>query len=114
MRFLSADYFYDATTLDMFEEFLTLPDEDIYNQRFNDFHFGKQIISPTMLPDNLEEIKVALLGVREDRGSKHNVGSGHAPDEIRRQLFTLAKFNTEIKFADLGNIEPGATLKDTY
>lgn len=98
----------------MFEEFLCLPDDDIYDQHFDDFHFGEQIISPTMLPDNLEGIKVAILGVREDRGSKHNVGSAHAPDEIRKQLFTLAKFNTEIKFADLGNIEPGATLNDTY
>jgi len=98
----------------MFEEFLRLPEDDIYEQPFSDFQFGKQILSPGMLPDNLEGIQVAIFGVREDRGSKHNVGSAHAPDEIRKQLFTLARFNTENKIADLGNIDPGATLSDTY
>src|SRR5207249_988574 len=42
------------------------------------------------------------------------VGSAHAPDEIRKQLFSLTKIKTENKIADLGNIDPGATLTDTY
>ena len=98
----------------MFEEFLRLPDPEIYDQRFADFQLGNHIISPTMLPDNLEEIQVALIGVREDRGSKHNVGSAHAPDEIRKQLLSLSGFHNRMKIADLGNIDPGATLNDSY
>ncbi len=98
----------------MFEEFVRHPDDEIYDQAYTDFQFGKQIISPHQLPDNLEGVQVALIGAREDRGSKHNVGSAHAPDEIRRQLFALAHFNTDLKIADLGNIDPGASLQDTY
>lgn len=98
----------------MFEEFLRLPEENIYDQPYTDFQLGNQILSPSMLPDNLDGIQVAIFGVREDRGSKHNVGSAHAPDEIRKQLFSLTKIKTENKIADLGNIDPGATLTDTY
>ncbi|MEO5674662.1 MAG: formimidoylglutamase [Chitinophagales bacterium] len=98
----------------MFEEFLRLPDYDIYEHPFNDSQFGNQLIAPLMLPDSMEGIQVAIIGVREDRGSKHNVGSAQAPDEIRRQLLALTKFNTEIKFGDLGNIDPGASLQDSY
>jgi len=98
----------------MFEEFLSLPDPDVYDARFADSSFGQQIIPPFQLPDTLEEVQVALIGVREDRGSKHNTGSGAAPDEVRKQLFQLMRFNQDVKIADLGNIDPGATLKDTY
>ena len=98
----------------MFEEFLRLPDYDLYEQPFSEYQLGKHIISPLQLPDQLEGIQVALMGVKEDRGSKHNIGCAAAPDEIRRQLFALMKFRGDFRIADIGNIEPGASLKDTY
>ncbi|MCY7410815.1 MAG: formimidoylglutamase [Chitinophagales bacterium] len=96
------------------EEFLQQPDEYIYDtEAYSAHQFGQQLISPFLLPDNLEGISLAIIGIKEDRGSVQNVGSATSPDEIRKQLLQLAKFNTDLKIADLGNVEPGATLKDS-
>jgi arginase family enzyme len=98
----------------MLEEFIQQPDEYIYEtENFSAHQFGQQIISPFSLPDNLEGISLAIVGIKEDRGSVQNVGSATSPDEIRKQLLLLAKFNTDLKIADIGNVEPGASLKDS-
>jgi len=98
----------------MLEEFLQFSNDEIYNEDYAESQLGNQILIPSELPETLDDLTVAIIGVREDRGSKHNIGSAAAPDEIRRQLFLLSRFNHDFKIADLGNIEPGATLKDTY
>jgi arginase family enzyme len=97
----------------MFEEFLRYNVDEPGPDDYRPSQLGRHILSPAQLPETLEEISIALIGVREDRGSRHNVGSAAAPEEIRRQLYQLSKFNHELRIADLGNIEPGATLKDT-
>ncbi len=62
----------------------------------------------------LENVKVAILGVMDDRGSKYNHGSAEGPDAIRRFLYPLfaGKWNYEI--ADLGNVYMGEEITDTY
>jgi formiminoglutamase len=62
----------------------------------------------------LEGYHLALIGVKDDRGSVNNKGCAHAPDVIRKYLYRLDKGYHGIKFADLGDIMPGAELKDTY
>ncbi len=57
---------------------------------------------------------LALLGVKEDRGSVDNPGCAAAPDLIRRRLYRLAKPHTDTSIVDLGNITPGAEKRDTY
>jgi len=64
-------------------------------------------------PD-LEGAQLALLGVKEDRGSVDNRGCAEGPDHVRHYLYRLARPNDETKLVDLGNIEAGATLRDTY
>jgi formiminoglutamase len=64
-------------------------------------------------PD-MSEVKVALFGVCEARGNKKNAGAENAPDSIRKYLYELYQGNYEIKIADIGNIQAGNTLRDTY
>lgn len=64
------------------------------------------------LPD-LEGVKVALLGIVEDRGAVGNSGCKSAADEVRHYLYSLYCGNWNVAIADLGNIYPGETLRDS-
>ncbi|KAF9659823.1 formimidoylglutamase [Tenacibaculum sp. ZH5_bin.1] len=64
-------------------------------------------------PD-LTEVTIAILGVKEDRGAAGNLGSGKELHEIRKHLYQLFPGNWHTRIADLGNIEKGNTLEDTY
>jgi len=62
----------------------------------------------------LDDVDIALIGVREDRGSFKNKGCGHAPDYIRSYLYKLYQGSFNIRIADLGNIKQGNKKEDTY
>lgn len=64
-------------------------------------------------PD-LRGADLAIIGVKEDRNSIGNAGTSLAPDYIRKHLYRLHQgaFNTHI--ADLGNINAGDKVTDTY
>nr|BFF38696.1 formimidoylglutamase [Tenacibaculum mesophilum] len=64
-------------------------------------------------PD-LTEVTIAILGVKDDRGAAGNLGSGKELHEIRKHLYQLFSGNWHTRIADLGNIEKGNTLEDTY
>ncbi|MEI8201486.1 MAG: formimidoylglutamase [Bacteroidota bacterium] len=64
-------------------------------------------------PD-VEGMNIALIGVGEERNSVFNHGCGMAPDAIRRQLYSLYKGPNTPKIVDLGNINPGNSVEDTY
>ncbi|AZJ36825.1 formimidoylglutamase [Tenacibaculum sp. Mcav3-52] len=64
-------------------------------------------------PD-LTEVTIAILGVKDDRGAAGNLGSGKELHEIRKHLYQLFPGNWHTRIADLGNIEKGNTLEDTY
>ncbi len=65
------------------------------------------------LPD-LEGVKLALIGVMEDRGSTNNEGCDQAPDTVRDYLYPLFVGKWPHNTVDLGNIYSGESLKDTY
>lgn len=63
-------------------------------------------------PD-LDEVKIAIIGVLESRGdASNNYDAG--PDVIRQSFYDLFHHQLPVKIADLGNIHQGATLRDTY
>ena len=64
-------------------------------------------------PD-LSGIDIAILGVKEGRGALNNIGCGEELKNIREKLYELFPGNWHTQIADLGNIEKGATLEDTY
>jgi arginase family enzyme len=55
---------------------------------------------------------VALLGVPDDRASA-NTGASHAPDAIRKSLYSFSRMPGKMKITDLGNFKPGASFEDT-
>jgi len=57
---------------------------------------------------------IALIGVNESRGNAHNSGTAQAPDEIRRKLYQLKRGNATYRIVDLGNLNAGHDLDETY
>lgn len=63
-------------------------------------------------PD-LTGIQIALIGVPESRGKKHNESMDDAAASIREKLYSLKKGQSHYKIADLGNLRPGVDLHET-
>lgn len=63
-------------------------------------------------PD-LEGVNVAIFGVKDNRRA---VKQTEAPDftEFRKQFYSLFPGNWRLQLADLGDIEAGASVEDTY
>ena len=64
------------------------------------------------LPE-LDGVKVALIGVQEDRRAYRNVGCDGAADHIRPFLYQLYKGKWDFTIADLGNLYKGERHSDT-
>jgi len=63
---------------------------------------------------SLEEIDIAIIGVKEDRNSLNNQGTSMSPDQARNYFYKLFQGNYKIRIADLGNINKGFEIGDTY
>ena len=61
-----------------------------------------------------QRFNIAILGVKDGRGAQNNEGCGEELQYVREKLYQLFPGNWQTKIADLGNIEQGSTLKDTY
>ncbi len=78
--------------------------------------FGQTIevyASKGNFPD-LSNKKIAVVGVEEGRSSINNHGTGAGLDEIRKELYKLFPGNWPISVVDLGNIQQGNSIDDTY
>ena len=65
------------------------------------------------IPD-LEHVKVAILGVLENRNDVNYIGETFNLNEIRKSLYTLYPGSWTTVIADLGDIQKGETVEDTY
>ncbi|WP_289060942.1 formimidoylglutamase [uncultured Zobellia sp.] len=65
------------------------------------------------LPD-LENVSIAIIGVRESRNAFEKKTEKLDIAAIRIQLYKLLLGNWNSTLADMGNIEEGATVEDTY
>jgi arginase family enzyme len=61
----------------------------------------------------LEGIKVAIVGVLDNRGQGDNKTHVHL-NYIRKELYSLFPGNWQMGIADLGDIHSGETMQDTY
>jgi formiminoglutamase len=57
---------------------------------------------------------LALIGVSESRGNANNAGTSKGPDEIRKKLYRLKRGTGNYRIVDLGNLNPGHDLEETY
>jgi formiminoglutamase len=98
------DYF-DPVSLDR-------PDNDaLLNNRLFCRHIS--IHTPDNEIKNLDNYKIAIVGVNDNRGSEI-IGVEYSADAIRKQLYQLNFLEKKINIVDLGNLKQGKELKDTY
>ena len=65
------------------------------------------------IPD-LDNVQMAIIGVKENRNDVNYIGAKINFDSIRKTFYTLFPGNWHTTLADLGDIEPGETVEDTY
>jgi arginase family enzyme len=63
---------------------------------------------------SLENVKVAILGVPESRGTNSNKGAAKSPNAVRAYLYDLFPHNRKLNVVDVGDVKLGATISDTY
>jgi arginase family enzyme len=91
----------------------TISDIDFPDKRERLGHKISAYTKKNAFPD-LENIDLAIIGVKEDRYSINNFGCDKAPDIVRKKLYQLFPCNNHCKIADLGNIVKGNKVEDTY
>jgi formiminoglutamase len=89
-------------------------DESIYEniKATNSFYKSIKVYGDKM-PD-YKGAHIAIFGVGEERGTQNNFGTAKAADEIRRKLYSLKKGTGIYNIVDLGNLNPGIDLDETY
>ena len=65
------------------------------------------------IPD-LEGVKIAILGVLENRNDVNYIGEDFNLNEIRKSLYALFPGSWDAIIADLGDINKGESVEDTY
>ncbi len=75
---------------------------------------GKKIAihSDVFLPD-LKDVKIAIVGVLENRGDKNQISKVDITP-LRKEFYSLFAGNWAVKMVDLGDIHAGETMQDTY
>lgn len=84
------------------------------DDELNNAQLGYHIKSYTSSFPDLETADVVFLGITEERGTGNGVSNGAAPDLIRKNIYRLYNWHPDVQIADIGNINSGATLNDTY
>lgn len=87
-----------------------------YYEKLHSQKLGKQIKiynTESSFPD-YEEADLAIIGVGEDRSAYNNEGCALGANYIRKYLYRLFKGSYTPKIVDLGNIQRGHEIKDTY
>ncbi len=79
-------------------------------------HLGSKVeIYDSVFPD-LDEgnFDIAIIGVQEGRNSEGNEGTAKASDVFRKHFYMLNEGNYNTRIVDLGNIQMGHKVSDTY
>ncbi len=94
--------------------FFSPVDESIYDDISSVSSFYKSInINSSKLPE-LDGHDLALIGITENRGNELNEGVAQAADEIRRKIYRLKRGEGSYNILDLGNLNNGVDLDETY
>ncbi len=84
------------------------------DDELNNAQLGYHIKSYTSSFPDLELADIVFLGITEERGTGNGVSNGAAPDLIRKNIYRLYNWHPDVQIADIGNINSGASLNDTY
>lgn len=85
---------------------------------FYNSQFGKIIQAYEHTFPDLEDAAIkphlVIVGVEEERGAIGNAGTKKSPNAVRKHLYNLYQGDYSVRIADLGNIQAGATIQDSY
>jgi formiminoglutamase len=83
------------------------------DKEYNDSQLGNIIkVYEEEMPD-LGGVNIVIAGINEFRGDGF-VAEENAADAVRKQLYQLHYWHKDVTIADVGNIECGASLTDSY
>jgi arginase family enzyme len=101
--------------LDLIEFLEPVPLHELNDDEgYTDGQLGKHIeIFTEELPD-IEHADIILLGVTEFRGNGYFESDNDAANVIRKHLYRLHYWHTDVIIADLGNVKKGASINDSY
>ena len=89
-------------------------DESLHHDISSPTSFYKNIrVFTEKIPD-YRDAHIAIFGVNEERGSLSNAGTASAANEVRKKLYQLKRGTGAYKIIDLGNLNPGHDLDETY
>lgn len=98
--------YFEAVSIDF-----STNDEEVNRLRMSSI---TQIYTSDSSFPNIDDVKLAIIGINEERGALDNKGCAEAPDEVRKQFYKLFAHWNKLEIADLGNIKNGHTVDDTY
>ena len=87
-----------------------------HNELLSSQALGKKIkihSSQNGFPE-LEGVDIAIFGVLENRNDVNYIGESFDLNEIRKTFYSLYPGSWNTQLADLGDIEKGETIEDTY
>lgn len=89
-------------------------DESVYASINSTTSFFKSIrVFGDKMPD-YKNAHMAIIGIKEERGNLENVGAAQGADEVRKKLYRLKRGNGTYRIVDLGNLNIGHDLNETY
>jgi len=91
---------------------------DISQIQFADqFEFNQIINHLTIYKDefpDLSKVKIAIVGIDEDRNALNGYRTGSGVYDIRKQFYQLFNHQSNLAVADLGNIKLNSKASDSY
>lgn len=89
-------------------------DESVFGDIKSPTSFYRNIrVFDDKMPD-YKDAHIALIGIKEERGTLTNKGVANGADEIRKKLYNLKRGTGSYRIVDLGNLNPGHDLDETY
>jgi formiminoglutamase len=88
-------------------------DESVYSDISSPSAFVKSISIYADKMPSYNGAHMAIIGVKESRGSNSGKESSEGPDEVRKKLYKLKKGHGTYRIVDLGNLNPGIDLHET-
>ena len=101
------DYSYLSPVDDLILSHMNLNSSLILGKRIN-------IYSDVSAPLELDDVDIAIIGVREYRNTHNSVGEDFSLNEVRKTLYNLFPGNWSLNISDLGDLRLGDTVSDTY
>lgn len=84
------------------------------DQGYTDGQIGKHVLLYDEEMPDVAAADLVILGIKENRGAGHSASYDNAADIIRKHLYQLHYWHTDITIADIGNVEKGNTINDSY